>query len=184
MKWIKLGKAPTPVSTDQLESYEYLPDQESVDKKFEIKRPGGRRGDQPDMNMKQSHLWAAYSFDKYIKPEQQRDYEIFCGGFLIYHENIIKLKQIKYQIYFEWSLHRDKVPFSVSIYITPAPRKEERKLLKQGASEAGTSNPGSGGTGKATIESAVAGVQADADVNDLVSVDPPPPPPPPPPPRD
>ncbi|MBE7170773.1 MAG: hypothetical protein INR73_09285 [Williamsia sp.] len=183
MKWIKFKKPPTPDSPDDRESYDFYDDQKEVDKKLKIDRTG-IPPDEPNPDPKQKHLWIAYQFNKFIQPKQQRDYEIFCGGFLVYHENIIKLNKVKYQLYFDWSKRKDKLPFSVSIYITPAPVKEERKYLQPEKPATGTKKAGTAEAHKAVADADVAGLQDDAISSRFVSVDPPPPPPPPPPSRE
>lgn len=187
MKWAKLKKDKPP-SDEQLASYEYYTDQNKLDNQFSIQRPAsGRVPFPPDRTQK--NLWVCYELGKGFKPKDeveyqkfQRDYEMYCGGFLQYYDREVRNKATNHQLYFEWAPFKRDAMLYVALYLFPRPLKVKDRI---GIWEPLRANPAakcgeSQRAGETLVERAVA--TSEEDTNE--SIDPPHPPPPPPPPRD
>ena len=184
MKWAKIGKKGTTKSSDEYASYEFYEDQKSLDAEFEIDRSTGQRVP----SRRQSHLWVLHELKTYLKPDRQRDYELFCGGYIFYYDSITRNKATDHKIYFEWSQQNSSGPIYVAIYLSPKPYKVNKlsqipKFSKTSANALEGINLGSATKTLALADTEVAMAAKDSS-SDGLSIDPPPIPPPPPPPRE
>jgi len=142
----------------------FFPDQKSLEKEME----------QP------KNIWANYEFKFHFpKPANyenfQKRYEIFCGGYLLFYDDIVRSKAVDHILHFKWSPEKatDAGKYSVKMFITPPPQKpikgHTQKSDQADDRNYKTESPGG------IYQNMTAGG------DDEFSVDPPPPPPPPPP---
>src|ERR1044072_4742088 len=181
MKWTRIKKGPNDKPPkDQNASFAYFPDQKSLDKEFEIRRPEKAGGKWPNNDPKQTYLWVAYKlndkFDAqtYLDREWQKQYELFCGGFLHFYDSKVRNEAVDHKLHFEWGTNKTG-DFFVSLYIFPQPFKAERLICTPTQPE--SEKPKKTNSQSTSSESLTAFAVVSVD-----SIDPPSPPPPPPPP--
>lgn len=172
MKWAKVKKDRTPPSADQIASYEYYANESTLNRQF-----AGNK----------DNLWVRYDLGKEYKPKDevvyqrfQRDYEMYCGGFLQYYDIEVRNRATNHQLYFEWAPFKRDGTLYVALYLFPRPLKVKDRIeawKKQQAANAGGLQKTAG---EVLVEEAAADEREDLNA----SIDPPTPPPPPPPPRE
>ena len=58
------------------------------------------------------HTWVEYKLDDHFNAKRQLNYEIFCGGYLRFYENVFSIEKEERKLYLKWSHH------SVEIFIS------------------------------------------------------------------
>ena len=108
MKWAKLSRdADDDRASDEERRlfYKEYKDQDELDKDLEAN----------------FRLWAKFEFDKEdrFNKRAQRKYEIFCGGYLYYHEYEVEVGgKADRKIHFKWINGHGKIKDRVEIYIS------------------------------------------------------------------
>jgi hypothetical protein len=183
MKWAKLGKLTRSTPEDHRNSYEYY-DQKTLESEF------GLIGSTPDQNGRVAkpspNLWVRHKFKKVMEEAKQKEYEIFCGGFLHFYDIEVRNKATNHIIYFHWS-KEIKGFYYVSIFIFPEPYSDKKtdKALSPETSQQQTSNAVASKSSGAAGETSMAAMGSQDDwQGEFAAIDPPPPPPPPPPTRE
>ncbi len=126
-------------------------------------------------------VWAHYRFAGFkMAARAKKDYEIFCGGYLLFYDEKVRSGTIDHAVYFKWE-KKDKHAAdnpkvaeayeSVTFFLHPRPRTKVHDNLTLASSES------QAGSNKAHQEMFMAPPPGFDDL----SIDPPPPPPPPPP---
>ncbi len=104
----------------------------------------------------------------------QKRYEMFCGGYLLFYDSIVRRRVVDHTLHFKWSPENENGKYSVKIYISPPPQTPIENYTKIcGMDSDEYYRP-------KTSETVYQGI-ASATGDEALSVDPPPPPPPPPP---
>ena len=70
--------------------------------------------------------WAKYSLEKGMSSDAQRDYELFCGGWLQFYDMEIRREEIDHTMHLEWS-NKGK---EVTIWISPAAKNGSVPYLR------------------------------------------------------
>lgn len=100
----------------------------------------------------------------------QKRYELYCGGFLQFYDQVVRRRTIDHTVYMKWfdmGKGKERNLYAVRFYLSPAPARY--KPYGQRATN-GLSSKEKSGTNFLT-----------SDTSDDMGTDPPPPPPPPPP---
>ena len=162
MKWPKVKGKEEPTA-DDLKSYKYFKDKASIEKEFGVEQTAGKYDNK--------HLWVRYDLPHKWNEKQQREYQIFCSGWLQYYDMIVRSNLVDHLIYFKWS------STSVSVFLSPPPIKKKKPQQPK------LTVPGKAAPQElsATAPVATAENETVAGVDD--QVDPPRVPPPPPPPE-
>lgn len=105
--------------------------------------------------------------DNYEKFQER--YEMFCGGYLLFYDEVVRNKVVDHTIHFKWSLEKGTGKYSVTIYLSPEPQTTIKNYVKKS------------GMGYNEFYKEKLLASQDFTVSGG-GVDPPPPPPPPPPP--
>jgi hypothetical protein len=177
MKWARVkdkSQYPNPKNKDADQDkkndeacYVFYPDQKTLEKELQQSK----------------NVWVNYEFKfNFRKPVQdnyerfQKRYEIFCGGYLLFYDKIVRNRSVDHILHFKWSPEKanESGKYSVKIFITPPPQKPLKANTKKSerADDSYYKKESPGG---------VYQNMATGDQEDEFSVDPPPPPPPPPP---
>jgi hypothetical protein len=138
-----------------------------------------------------SHQWVHHEFyfdfhkeNHYIR--FQKNYQIFCGGYLYFYDERVRNGAIDHVIYFKWSpFKKSNGPHTVTIYLKPGPlrKKAEEAAYKTRIpeQEADESMYQTGNGVKMEVLQQAKSVTAEARESSDQAIDPPPPPKPPPP---
>jgi hypothetical protein len=143
--------------------YVFYPDQKALEKELELAK----------------NVWAEYEFKfHFYKPDAtfedfQKRYEVFCGGYLLFYDDVVRSKAVDHILHFKWNAEKGTDKYSVKIFITPPPQKPLKGHNKQSdkTDDKNYKKVSAGGA----YQNVTTGD------TDEFSVDPPPPPPPPPP---
>jgi len=87
------------------------------------------------------HKWVHYKFPNrglLITNEAKERYEVFCGGFLLFYDDIVRNAVVDHTIYLKWeeksnAVHKNPKGIfysSVTIYIDPEPERKKNKYKK------------------------------------------------------
>jgi len=87
------------------------------------------------------HKWVHYTFSEkglLITKEGKERYEIFCGGFLLFYDDVVRNAVVDHTIYLKWveknnAVHKNSKGIfysSVTIYIDPKPMRKKDKYKK------------------------------------------------------
>lgn len=107
--------------------------------------------------VRKRNIWVTYKFKEPLTYKAKASYELYCGGWLAFYDEIVRSEAVNHAIYFQWSKN------TITIYISPPCVQAKSKYPKAKAMD-----PRDLGSGQLSTTE--------------LTKDPPQPPPPPPPP--